>query len=90
MNIKADRLPPYEISNYVTSPRTMSFQSWLKSPVMDFSKEAESKCTHRNFIINFTDDLKKVVEDCGYTIDDKKLFENDIATFIYRLSREKL
>ena len=88
MNIKTDRLPPYVISNYVTSPRKMSFQDWLKAPVM--TEGVESSCTHSNFIVNFTDDLKKVVDACGYIIDDKNLFENDIATFIYRLSREKL
>jgi hypothetical protein len=40
MNIHIpDRLAPYTISNYVTSPRKMSFQSWLSSPVMEIAYE---------------------------------------------------
>jgi len=33
MNI-IDRIEPYRIPNYITSPRKISYESWLKSPVM--------------------------------------------------------
>jgi len=94
MNIytSPDRLPPYTISNYVTSPRKMSFQSWLGSPVMevDGQNDIDYACTfdngdrytHNDFILNFIDG--------GYNIEDEKQFKNEIAIFIYRLSREKL
>ena len=41
MNIytSPDRLAPYTISNYITSPRTMSFKRWLDSPVMEIDNQ---------------------------------------------------
>ena len=103
MNIRTtpDRLAPYTISNYVTSPRKMSFQSWLSSPVMEIDDRDDidysirtfnngDRYTHNDFILNFISGLEQVVHSAGYNIDDKKQFKNDIAIFIYRLSREKL
>uniref|UniRef100_A0A6C0EME7 Uncharacterized protein n=1 Tax=viral metagenome TaxID=1070528 RepID=A0A6C0EME7_9ZZZZ len=102
MNIytSPDRLAPYTISNYVTSPRTMSFQSWLGSPVMeigdqndiDYARTFENgdRYTHNDFILNFNDDLLDIIHSAGYNIEQEKQFKNEIAIFIYRLSREKL
>jgi len=101
MNIyTSDRLPPYTISNYVTSPRKMSFQSWLGSPVMEADGQNNidyaltfndgDRYTHNDFILNFIDGLSHVIHSAGYNIEDKKQFKNEIAIFIYRLSREKL
>ena len=102
MNIytSPDRLPPYTISNYITSPRKMSFQSWLGSPVMEIDNQNDidyvrtfdngDRYTHNDFILNFIDDLLHVIHSAGYNIEDEKQFKNEIAIFIYRLSREKL
>ena len=103
MNIytSPDRLPPYTISNYVTSPRTMSFERWLGSPVMDINNSDDidyriqtfnngDRYTHNDYILNFIDGLLHVIHSAGYNIEDEKQFKNDIAIFIYRLSREKL
>jgi len=102
MNIytSPDRLAPYTISNYVTSPRTMSFQSWLSSPVMEIDGQNDidyartfnkgDMYTHNDFILNFNDDLLRVIHSAGYNIEHEKQFKNEIAIFIYRLSREKL
>lgn len=102
MNIytSPDRLPPYTISNYVTSPRKMSFQSWLGSPVMevdgqnniDYARTFDNgdRYTHNDFILHFIDGLFQVIHSAGYNIEDEKQFKNEIAIFIYRLSREKL
>ena len=102
MNIytSPDRLPPYTISNYVTSPRKMSFQSWLGSPVMevDGQNDIDYACTfdngdrytHNDFILNFIDGLLHIIHSAGYNIEQEKQFKNEIAIFIYRLSREKL
>uniref|UniRef100_A0A6C0C5D4 Uncharacterized protein n=1 Tax=viral metagenome TaxID=1070528 RepID=A0A6C0C5D4_9ZZZZ len=99
MNI--DRLPTYKIPNYVTSPRSMSFDEWLRTPVMDSGEPGDTtyrKCvcengewyTHQDFISNFLDDLVHIIHSSGYNIENKKQFKNEIATFVYRLSREKL
>ena len=103
MNIytSPDRLAPYKIPNYVTSPRTMSFKRWLSSPVMDIDNPNDTEynrrtCdngdwyTHNDFILYFIDGLLRVIHSAGYNIEDEKQFKNDIAIFIYRLSREKL
>ena len=102
MNIytSPDRLPPYTISNYITSPRKMSFQSWLNSPVMEIDNQNDidyactfdngDRYTHNDFILHFIDGLLHVIHSTGYNIEDEKQFKNDIAIFIYRLSREKL
>ncbi len=100
MNIytSPDRLPPYRISNYITSPRSMSFKEWLHSPVMDLWDGNYRKITgvrgdlftHNDFILNFIDDLLHIIHSSGYNIENEKQFKNEIATFVYRLSREKL
>jgi len=102
MNIytSPDRLAPYTISNYVTSPRTMSFQSWLSSPVMEIDSQNDIdyartfdngyRYTHNDFILNFIDGLLHIIHSAGYNIEQEKQFKNEIAIFIYRLSREKL
>ena len=102
MNIytSPDRLAPYTISNYVTSPRTMSFQSWLSSPVMEIDGQNDidyartfdngDRYTHNDFILNFIDGLLHIIHSAGYNIEQEKQFKNEIAIFIYRLSREKL
>jgi hypothetical protein len=92
MNISLN-MPPYQISNYVTSPRKMSFEDWLKSPVTKGDCHVDSllinrSYTHKIFIQEFIGDLNKVVTSSGYNITDVKQFKNEIATFIYRLSRE--
>jgi len=96
-----DRLPPYKIPNYITSPRTMSFKAWLRSPVMDASDSNDGNykkhtCingdwyTHNDYILDFIDGLMRVIHASGYNIENEKQFKHEIAIFIYRLSREKL
>jgi len=46
--------------------------------------------THSNFVEHFIEDLLGVVHKSGYDIEYQKQFKNEIAVFIYRLSREKL
>ena len=101
MNI-IDRIEPYRIPNYITSPRKMSYESWLKSPVMeaaDTMDEVDFKkvCftdgdyyTHKHFIIDFCRDLIGVIHKNGFNIQNEKEFKREVAIFIYRLSREKL
>jgi len=102
MNIytSPDRLPPYKISNYITSPRKMSFKSWLNSPVMEVNGRNNidnvrifdngDMYTHNDFIVNFIDGLLHIIHSTGHNIEHEKQFKNEIATFIYRLSKEKL
>jgi len=91
---KQDRLPPYQIANYVTSPRTMSFKSWLASPVMDADGprmfDNGDVYTHNDFVLNFIDGLIGVIYSTGRSIEDEKQFRNEIAVYVYRLSKEKL
>ena len=96
MNIytEIDRLSPYKIANYITSPRKMSYADWLKSPVMDAKKDWTFNdgeyYTHKDFIMDFYKDLVDIMHSCGYNIEDEKEFKREIATFIYRLSKESL
>lgn len=89
-----DRLPPYEISNYATSPRTMSFKSWLASPVTDIDGPRKfdngDTYTHNDFVLNYIDGLTSIICSTGYSIEDEKQFRNEIAVYVYRLSKEKL
>jgi len=104
MNI-IDRIEPYRIPNYITSPRKMSYESWLKSPVMeaaapegerdgvDFKKACFTDgdyYTHKHFIIDFCRDLVGIIHQNGFNIQDEKEFKREVAIFIYRLSREQL
>jgi len=68
----------------------MSFQKWLSSPVMDMDDSNDKEFTHRDYIVDFIDGLSHVIHSSGYNIEDEKQFKNEIATFKYRLSREKL
>jgi hypothetical protein len=93
ISLKSLNMPPYQISNYVTSPRKMSFEDWLNSSVTKGDCQADSLLinqayTHKRFIQEFIDDLDKVITSNGYNITNVKQFKNEIATFIYRLSRE--
>ena len=94
MNIytDVDRLPTYKISNFVTAPWTMSFEDWLNSPVSDVDElwtfDDGIYYTHRDFIYDFYTKLKKILLKDGYSIEDEKQFKDELATFIYRLSRE--
>ena len=95
MNIstKFSNMAPYQISNYVTSPRKLSFEDWLNSPVTKGDCHLDSllvnnNYTHKIFIHEFINDLSNIIISCGYNIEYIKQFKNEIATFIYRLSRE--
>jgi hypothetical protein len=93
ISLKSLIMPPYQISNYVTSPRKMCFEDWLNSPVTKGDCHTDSLLinqgyTHQRFIQEFIYDLNKVITSNGYNITDVKQFKNEIATHIYRLSRE--
>jgi|TARA_B110000037_G_scaffold202001_1_gene243827 hypothetical protein len=93
MNINTQNLAPYKITNYVTSPRKMTFEYWLDSPVTHDDCRFDSillnrSYTHKRFIQDFINDLKEVINNSGYAIENEKQFKNEVATFIYRLSRE--
>jgi hypothetical protein len=94
MNIytEIDRLPPYKISNFITSPRTMSFNDWLNSSVSDYNELWTSQngayYTHKDFVYDFYKNIETIIFKNGYSIKDEKQFKNELATFIYRLSRE--
>ena len=102
MNINTDRLEPYKIFNYITSPRKMSYENWLKSPVMEAADTTDDVyfkkvCfkngdyyTHKHFILDFYQDLIDTLHQNGFNIQDEKEFKREIAIFIYRLSRERL
>ncbi len=102
MNI-IDSLAPYKIPNFITSPRKMSYQRWLKSPVMDAENNDDDAegyrkvCfsngdyyTHKHFILDFCSDLIALLHHKGFNIENEKEFKREIAIFIYRLSRERL
>jgi len=78
---KPDRIQPYQISNYITDARTMSFKDWLDIPIID-------DYTHNDYIIHFIDGLMEVIYSSGYKIEDEKQFRNEIAVYVYRLSKE--
>ena len=101
MNI-IESLAPYRIPNFITSPRKMSYQRWLASPVMDAENDDDTEdyrevCfvngdyyTHKHFILDFCKDLIDILHDNGFNIENEKEFKRDVAIFIYRLSRERL
>jgi len=95
------RLPPFRIPNYITSPRKMSYEQWLDSPVMDANYDSDGNfrnvCTpngdyytHKHFIIDFYTDLIGVIHKAGFNIENEKEFKRKAAIFVYRLSRERL
>lgn len=91
-HIKIQSLPPYKIYNYVTSPRKISFQQWLDEPVCDYEKpwtRYGDFFTHKHFIIDYCHDLLDIISKNNYSIKNEKQFKNEIATFIYRLSKER-
>ena len=88
----SDSLPPYKIYNYITSPRKITFQQWLEEPISNFSENLTkygNLYTHNQYISDYCHELLSVVYKNNYTITDEKQFKNEIATFIYRLSRER-
>ena len=95
------RLPPFRIPNYITSPRKMSYEQWLDSPVMDANYDLDGNfrnvCTpngdyytHKHVIIDFYTDLIGVIHKAGFNIENEKEFKRKVAIFVYRLSRERL
>lgn len=102
MNI-VNSLASYRIPNFITSPRKMSYQRWLASPVMDAENDDDDAedfrnvCfvngdyyTHKHFILDFCKDLIDLLHDNGFNIENEKEFKREIAIFIYRLSKERL
>ena len=103
MNI-IESIAPYRIPNFLTSPRKMSYQRWLASPVMDAENDDDDDAegyrkvcfsngdyyTHKHFILDFCSDLIALLHDKGFNIENEKEFKREIAIFIYRLSRERL
>ena len=91
-DIEIQSLPPYKIYNYITSPRKISFQRWLEEPVCDYEKEwcrYGDVFTHKQYISEYCNDLLDKLSKNNYTISNEKQFKNEIATFIYRLSKER-
>ena len=100
--MNTDRLDPYYIPNYITYPRKLSYEDWLKSPVMeasDITDDSDFKkiyfsngdyYTRKHFIIDFCDGLIKSLHQNGFNIQHEKEFKRKVAIFIYRLSRERL
>ena len=90
--INTNYIEPYDIVNFMTSPRTMCYKNWLKTPVRDMNEDWTfdngNDYTHLHFIRDFYNDLLKVIQDSGYDIDDEKEFKRDVALFVYRLSSE--
>ena len=85
-------LPPYKISNYITSPRKITFQQWLEEPVCNYTEQCTKFgkiYTHKNYISDYCKELLTIIYKNNYTITDEKQFKNEIATFIYRLSKER-
>ena len=96
----ANSLPPYRIPNYITSPRKISYERWLESPVMEIDNNSDDGVrkicftdgeyyTHKHFIIDFYNDLITVLHNNKFNIENEKEFKRDIAIFIYRLSKER-
>ncbi len=94
-------LPPYRIPNYITSPRKISYERWLESPVMEIDNNSDDGVrkicftdgeyyTHKHFIKDFYKDLITVLHKNKFNIENEKEFKRDIAIFIYRLSKERL
>ena len=86
------RIPPYKISNFITSPRRKSYIDWLNSPVEDedgiWTSARGRPVPHKRFISRFHKDLEKMLAGSGYSLENGKEFKKDTAMFIYRLSRE--
>jgi hypothetical protein len=60
--------------------RSYEFQEWLK-------KCNDDDVSNENFIIWFIDDIIKVLDHYKYEITNEKIFKDEIASFIYRLSK---
>mgnify|MGYP003712015289 CR=1 FL=1 len=73
--INTNYIEPYDIVNFMTSPRTMCYKNWLKTPVRDMNEDWTfdngNDYTHLHFIRDFYNDLLKVIQDSGYDIDDE-------------------
>ena len=79
----ANSLPPYRIPNYITSPRKISYERWLESPVMEIDNNSDDGVrkicftdgeyyTHKHFIIDFYNDLITVLHNNKFNIENEK------------------
>ena len=77
------------------------FYNWIESPLK--SKEinnvgkykgvyiydtCDNVVLKKEYIQEFIEDLTKIIEDCGYQINNNKLFRDTIASYIYKLSNK--
>jgi len=80
--------------------RNNRFKSWLDSPLenKEFSIHRKYKGVYiyddehdivkkKQFLTKFLLDFNLLLEKNGYSIDNNKLFRDEIATFIYKLSK---
>jgi hypothetical protein len=84
-------LPPFKPCNLTVKQRKMSFDEWLMSPVQNMGHNVTNgtkDLSHKEYIVYFYRNIEKILESNGVTINDKKRFKNEIASFIYRTSDE--
>lgn len=79
------------------------FQNWLNSPLkekeiyLSFGRYKRRGyyiyntnneiVTKKHYITRFCNDMKKILEENKYTINNYKQFRDDVASFIYRFSK---
>jgi hypothetical protein len=82
------------MSNTIEIPRKLTYQEWWNSPI-------ETSCGYRinasnqiitngNYVREFFNKVKNLVEKKGYEIKDEKQLKSEIATLIYNLSEDSL
>jgi hypothetical protein len=81
-------------SNYIVPRKRFDYDWWWKSNVESYDDNEwtvdNEKVTHGRYVRNFYYNLKKIVNERGFTIENEKQFKRDIARFIYNLSNENL
>jgi len=90
----------YRIQKLFDSIRNNKFKSWIDSPLKNkvMSSLGKYKGTYiyddednivvkKQFLSKFLHDLNLLLDQDGYSINNNKLFRDEVATFIYKLSK---
>ena len=90
----------YRIQKLFDSIRINKFNSWIESPLKnkEMSNRGKYKGTYiyddednivlkKQFLSKFLHDLNLLLHKNGYSINNNKLFRDEVATFIYKLSK---
>lgn len=85
---------PLKFYNLIVPEKRLSYSCWWNKPIDAYDKNFwhsdSNPVRHGQFVVNFYNNLKKILEKNKYVIKDEKRFKREIATFIYQLSSERV